>query len=193
MKKIIFFGPPGAGKGTQAKLLSKHYGIPHLSTGDILRKKLLEKDSLSIKLKNIIDGGTLVSDEIINEIVLQRLQETDCSNGFILDGYPRTKMQAEFLNSYFQKINLQIDYIIEILLSDNDIKKRIKSRSAIENRQDDKEEVINIRLKKYLSETKPLFQYFREKNRDKYNVVDGNQNIEKITSDILEILKNDDL
>ena len=190
---LIFFGPPGAGKGTQAKLLSKHYGIPHLSTGDILRKKLLEKDSLSIKLKNIIDGGTLVSDEIINEIVLQRLQETDCSNGFILDGYPRTKMQAEFLNSYFQKINLQIDYIIEILLSDNDIKKRIKSRSAIENRQDDKEEVINIRLKKYLSETKPLFQYFREKNRDKYNVVDGNQNIEKITSDILEILKNDDL
>ena len=190
---LIFFGPPGAGKGTQAKLLSKHYGIPHLSTGDILRKKLLEKDSLSIKLKNIIDGGTLVSDEIINEIVLQRLQETDCSNGFILDGYPRTKMQAEFLNSYFQKINLQIDYIIEILLSDNDIKKRIKSRSAIENRQDDKEEVINIRLKKYLSETKPLFQYFREKNRDKYNVVDGNKNIEKITSDILEILKNDDL
>ena len=190
---LIFFGPPGAGKGTQAKLLSKHYGIPHLSTGDILRKKLLEKDSLSIKLKNIIDGGTLVSDEIINEIVLQRLQETDCSNGFILDGYPRTKMQAEFLNSYFQKINLQIDYIIEILLSDNDIKKRIKSRSAIENRQDDKEEVINIRLKKYLSETKPLFQYFREKNRDKYNVVDGNQNIEKITSDILEIVKNDDL
>tara|TARA_B100001029_G_C15036193_1_gene440313 strand:+ start:1097 stop:1675 length:579 start_codon:yes stop_codon:yes gene_type:complete len=190
---LIFFGPPGAGKGTQAKLLSKHYGIPHLSTGDILRKKLLEKDSLSIKLKNIIDGGTLVSDEIINEIVLQRLQESDCSNGFILDGYPRTKMQAEFLNSYFQKINLQIDYIIEILLSDNDIKKRIKSRSAIENRQDDKEEVINIRLKKYLSETKPLFQYFREKNRDKYNVVDGNQNIEKITSDILEILKNDDL
>ena len=190
---LIFFGPPGAGKGTQAKLLSKHYGIPHLSTGDILRKKLLEKDSLSIKLKNIIDGGTLVSDEIINEIVLQRLQESDCSNGFILDGYPRTKMQAEFLNSYFQKINLQIDYIIEILLSDNDIKKRIKSRSAIENRQDDKEEVINIRLKKYLSETKPLFQYFREKNRDKYNVVDGNQNIEKITSDILEIVKNDDL
>ena len=190
---LIFFGPPGAGKGTQAKLLSKHYGIPHLSTGDILRKKLLEKDSLSIKLKNIIDGGTLVSDEIINEIVLQRLQETDCSNGFILDGYPRTKMQAEFLNSYFQKINLQIDYIIEILLSDNDIKKRIKSRSAIENRQDDKEEVINIRLKKYLSETKPLFQYFREKNRDKYNVVDGNQNIEKITSDIIEIVKNDDL
>ena len=186
---LIFFGPPGAGKGTQAKLLSKHYDIPHLSTGDILRTKLLEKDSLSIKLQNIIDGGTLVSDEIINQIVLQRLQKNDCSNGFILDGYPRTKIQAQFLNSYFEKNNLQISRIIEILLEDNDIKKRIKSRSEIENRQDDREDVINIRLKKYHSETKPVLKYYRENNIEKYNIVNGNQKIEKITSDILEILK----
>ena len=135
---LIFFGPPGAGKGTQAKIISEYYDIPHLSTGDILRKKLLEKDILSIKLKNIIDGGKLVSDEIINQIILQRLKESDCSNGFILDGYPRTKMQADFLNSYFQDTNLEIDNIIEISLSHKDIKKRIKSRSTIENRKDDK-------------------------------------------------------
>ena len=121
------------------------------------------------------------------------MKESDCSNGFILDGYPRTKMQADFLNSYFQDTNLEIDNIIEISLSHKDIKKRIKSRSTIENRKDDKENVISIRLKKYLSETKPLFQYYRDKKRDKYNIVDGNQNIEKITSDILDLLKNDDI
>ena len=94
---IIFFGPPGAGKGTQASLTAKTLNIPHLSTGDILRDKLLDQDSLSTQLKHLMDSGNLISDDILNEIVSNRLNLPDCQNGFILDGYPRTMSQKIFL------------------------------------------------------------------------------------------------
>ena len=98
MKNIIFFGPPGAGKGTQAKIISKFLKIPHLSTGDILRKKLLDKDNLALELKSIMSSGNLVSDQILNSIVSSRLKN-DINKGFLLDGYPRTLTQAKFLNN----------------------------------------------------------------------------------------------
>ena len=98
---FIFFGPPGAGKGTQAAMLSKHYKIPHLSTGEIFRKKLKLKDNLSQKLKNTLDSGQLVSDSITNEIITDRIENSDCFEGFILDGYPRTIEQANFLKEIF--------------------------------------------------------------------------------------------
>ena len=105
---IIFFGPPGAGKGTQAKIIAQHINVPHLSTGDILRKKLLDKDELAYKLKEIMSSGNLVSDEILNSIVSSRLSN-EAKNGFILDGYPRTLKQSEFLENFliqtFNKIN----------------------------------------------------------------------------------------
>ena len=94
---LIFFGPPGAGKGTQSKLIANYFNIPHLSTGDILRKKLLKKDELSKKIKDIMDKGLLVSDDILNQIVSNRIDKQDCLKGFILDGYPRTMNQALFL------------------------------------------------------------------------------------------------
>ena len=97
--RIIFFGPPGAGKGTQAKLLSSYLGIPHLSTGEILRSKLNEEDELSNRLKHVMTSGNLVSDEILNEIVSMTLLTDNCKKGFILDGYPRTIVQSEFLIS----------------------------------------------------------------------------------------------
>ena len=190
---LIFFGPPGAGKGTQANLIASHFNIPHLSTGDILRNKLLQKDELSTILKNVIDRGQLVSDNILNEIVSSRIDEQDCLKGFVLDGYPRTKDQALFLHNILNSKNLKIDKILDIDVDEKIIVKRIISRSKTENRQDDKEEVIKTRISRYLSETKPLSDFYKSQYLSDYLVINGNQEIEKIAEDIVKILKNEKL
>ena len=190
---LIFFGPPGAGKGTQANLIANHFNIPHLSTGDILRNKLLQEDELSTILKHVIDRGQLVSDDILNEIVSSRINEQDCLKGFVLDGYPRTKDQALFLNNILNSKNLKIDKIIDIDVDEKIIVKRIISRSKTENRQDDKEEVIKTRISRYLSETKPLSDFYKSKYLSDYLVINGNQEIEKIAEDIVKIIKNEKL
>ena len=186
---FVFFGPPGAGKGTQASLLAKNLNLPHLSTGDTLRKKLLNNDPLSLKLKKIIDGGNLVFDDIINEIVANRLNESDCQNGFILDGYPRTIIQKDFLCNYLKKNNLFITSIFDLSIEKYVIIERIKSRSNIENRKDDNEEVIKIRVDKYLKETKSLSKFYSKHYPKNYHVINGNQKIEMIQEDILKIAK----
>ena len=190
---LIFFGPPGAGKGTQSNLIAKYYNIPHLSTGEILRNKLLEKDELSKKIKDIMEKGELVSNKILNEIVSNRIDNQDCLKGFILDGYPRTMDQALFFNSTLESKNLSITKIIDINVDKNIIIKRIKSRSNIENRQDDKVKVIKTRISQYLHETKPLSDFYKNQNFSNYCVINGNQKIEKIKADIIKILKNDNL
>jgi len=187
---LIFFGPPGAGKGTQASLIAKKLNIPHLSTGDILRDKLLDRDSLSIKLKKLMDSGNLVSDEILNEIVANRLKLPDCQSGFILDGYPRTMSQKVFLSDFLDSYDLSISIIIDLSIDEKIILQRIKSRSNIENRLDDREGIIKTRMIKYLQETKPLSNYFRSKYPNDYHIVDGNQDIENIQDDIIKIVKN---
>ena len=186
---LIFFGPPGAGKGTQASLISNQFNIPHLSTGDILRKKLLDIDSLSIKLKEVMNSGNLVSDEILNEIVGNRLKQDDCDEGFILDGYPRTIIQKIFLENYFTDNNLSLSYVFDIYIDKSSIIQRIKSRSSIENRKDDDQSVIKTRIDKYLSETKPLSDFYKINYKEKYFAVNGNQEIQKIQDDILKIAK----
>ena len=187
---FIFFGPPGAGKGTQASIISNNFKIPHLSTGDILRNKLLQKNELSTRLKRVMDKGQLVSDDILNGIVSNRVNEQDCLKGFVLDGYPRTMDQALFLNNIFNSKNLKIDKIIDIYVDEKNIVKRLKSRSKKENRQDDKEEVIKTRISRYLLETKPLSDFFKSKYPSDYLMINGNHEIEKITENIIEILKN---
>ena len=191
MLNIVLFGPPGAGKGTQAEKLIDKYELVHLSTGDILRNNLLQKDIISKKLKDIMSKGQLVSNEILNEVISNRINEDDCRNGFILDGYPRTKDQAIFLKSILDSKDLNIDKIFDINLDLNIIVKRIKSRSDIENRDDDKEEIIKTRMLKYQSETKPVSDYFKAHQPFDYKTIDGNQNIKKINGDIIKILKND--
>ena len=109
--KIIFFGPPGSGKGTQAKLLAKDLNVLHLSTGDILREKLSDGDKLSVKLKAIMSSGNLVSDETLNQIIADKLMSKECENGYILDGYPRTILQSEFLLSFAKSNNSNLDII----------------------------------------------------------------------------------
>ena len=186
---LIFFGPPGAGKGTQASLIANNFNIPHLSTGDILRDKLLQKGGLSTRLKHIMDKGQLVSDDILNEIVSHRISNHDCLRGFILDGYPRTMDQALFLNTILNSKNLKIDKIIDINIDERIIAKRIITRFKKENRQDDTEDVIKTRISRYLSETKPLSVFFKTKYPSDYLAINGNQEIEKVTADIIKILK----
>ena len=190
---LIFFGPPGAGKGTQSNLVANYFNIPHLSTGDILRNKLLEKDELSKKLKNVMDNGHLVSDDILNQIVSNRINNQDCLKGFILDGYPRTMNQALYLNSTLEAKNLNLTKIIDINIDEKIIIQRLNSRSNIENRQDDKEKIIRTRISKYLSETKHLSDFYKNQNFSNYCAINGNQEIEKIKADIIKIIKNDNL
>ena len=186
---FIFFGPPGAGKGTQAAILSKKYNIPHLSTGEILRSNLLSTSTESIKIKKILEKGDLVSDEILNEIIKQKLDSPECIHGYILDGYPRTLSQNDWLQNYFNKKNLEITKIFDINLEKNIIVKRIKNRAILENRKDDTEEVIQNRVNKYIEETKPLSQYYIKKNPTNYHLINGDQEIEMIKNDILKIVK----
>ena len=190
---LIFFGLPGAGKGTQSNLIANYFNIPHLSTGEILRNKLLEKDELSKQIKDIMDKGELVSDKILNKIVSNRIDNQDCLKGFVLDGYPRTLDQALFFNSTLETKNLSITKIFDINVDENIILKRIKSRSNIENRQDDKEKVIQTRISKYINETKPMSDFYKNQNFSKYCIINGNQEIEKIKAKIIKILKNDNL
>ena len=190
---LIFFGSPGAGKGTQADLIAKYFNIPHLSTGNILRQKRLQKDELAKKLSNIMDSGELVPDNILNEIVSNRIENEDCSKGFILDGYPRTMNQALFFNSNLESKNLSITKIIDLIVDQDLIIERIKSRSSKENRQDDKDEIIKTRISKYQFETKPLSDFYKNQNSSNYLEINGNHDIEKINQDIIKILKNDNL
>ena len=186
---LIFFGPPGAGKGTQAKFVSQEFKLPHLSTGDILRFRLKQKDDLAERIKKTIDKGKLVSDDILNSIISQRIIEKDCFNGFILDGYPRTLNQADFLNKEFKKNGLKIDFIFEIEINDTIIIDRITNRANIEDRSDDSEISIKTRISKFYQETKPVFSYYSNEHPSAYHCIDGNREISTVKSEILKLLR----
>ena len=188
MSNIIFFGPPGAGKGTQAKLISNYLKIPHLSTGDILRNKLLDKDNLAIELKKVMSSGNLVSDEILNSIVSSRLQN-EKSSGFILDGYPRTLKQSEFLNNFLSNISYSINFIFNIQIDFKTLKHRILLRSSEEYRDDDNIDVIETRYKEYLNSTQKVSDFYKNKFNTIFHEVDGSLQIEEITRKIKQILK----
>ena len=187
--KIVFFGPPGSGKGTQAKILAKDLNILHLSTGDILRDKLKDRDSISIKLKDIMSSGNLVSDEILNEIIVNKLMSEECSNGFILDGYPRTISQSEFLLSFFKSNSLILDVIFNFKIDFKLVEERIMLRSKQEQRQDDKIDVIKTRLDKYVEETYPVSQFFSEKFIKNFFTVDASQEVSIIQKELMNITK----
>ncbi len=186
---VIFFGPPGAGKGTQAELFSKEFNIPHLSTGDILRKKILEDNPLSNKLKEIINSGNYVSDDLLNNIIENRLRHSDCKNGFVLDGYPRTISQKDFLSDFLDKNKLSVNFIFDLSINESEVVKRIRNRSNIEERKDDDEKVIKIRISKYIEETRPLLDFYKTTYPQMYRTINGNQEIEKIYLDIVKIVK----
>ena len=188
MKNIIFFGPPGAGKGTQAKIIASLINVPHLSTGDILRDKISQKDNLAQELKKIMSSGKLVSDDILNKIVSQKLLNSS-KKGFILDGYPRTLDQSNFINSFFNKHNLYISFIFNIDLQFELLKKRILKRSKEEGRDDDNIEALEIRYNAYLETTKKVSDEYKKNFTNIFHDIDGDQEIEQITSKIRKILK----
>ena len=187
--KIVFFGPPGSGKGTQAKLLAKELNIIHLSTGDILRDKLSDDDSLSIKLKEIMSSGNLVSDEILNQIIASKLVSEECNNGYILDGYPRTIFQSEFLLSFSKNNNLKLDIIIDFKIDFKLVEERIILRSKQEQRPDDNLHVIKNRLDKYTEQTHPVSEFFAENFSQNFFTIDASQEVSKIQKELMNIIK----
>ena len=187
--KIVFFGPPGSGKGTQAKLLAEELNLLHLSTGDILREKLSDGDELSIKLKQIMSTGNLVSDEILNQIIANKLMSEECGNGFILDGYPRTISQSDFLVSFFKSNSLILDVIINFKIDFKLVEERIMLRSKEEQRSDDNLDVIKTRLDKYIEETYPVSQFFLENFSQNFFTIDASQEVYKIQKELINIIK----
>ena len=187
--KIVFFGPPGSGKGTQAKLLAKDLNILHLSTGDILRDKLSDGDLLSKKLKEIMSSGNLVSDEILNLIISNKLMSEECGNGYILDGYPRTIPQSDFFLSFAKSNNLKLDMIFNFKIDFKLVEERIILRSKQEQRSDDNIDVIKTRLDKYIEETYPVSQFFSRNFSQNFFTIDASQEVYKIQKELINIIK----
>ena len=188
MINIIFFGPPGAGKGTQAKIISQYLNVSHLSTGDILRKKLLDQDELANELKSIMSSGNLVSDEILNSIIASRLKN-EKDSGFILDGYPRTLKQSEFLDDFLLKSSNSINFYFNIKINFEILKNRILKRSSEESRDDDNIEVLQTRYNEYINSTQKVSNFYQDKQSSIFYDIDGSLQIEEITKKIKEIIK----
>ncbi|BAZ66970.1 MAG: adenylate kinase [Pelatocladus maniniholoensis HA4357-MV3] len=178
MTRLIFLGPPGAGKGTQAKTLANHCDIPHISTGDILRQALKDQTPLGIKAQNYMDRGELVPDQLVEEMVEERLAKPDTKSGWILDGFPRTVKQAAFLGKLLQKLEQQGEKVVNLDVPDDIVVDRLLQRG----RADDTEEVIRRRLEVYRSETAPLIDYYGD--RHQLITVNGNQSLEEVTTDL---------
>jgi adenylate kinase len=180
--RLILLGPPGAGKGTQAKILVEAFGIPQLSTGDILRAAIAAGTPLGLEAKAIMDRGDLVSDAIVNGIVSERLDAEDCQPGFILDGFPRTIAQAEALDGMLADKGIRLDAVIELKADADELVRRVIQRSRDSNRPDDNPEVIRKRLDVYESSTAPLVEYYSRQGLVK--TVDGMEPVDKVTTAI---------
>ncbi len=211
---LIILGPPGAGKGTQAAFIASEQNIPHISTGDMLREAIKNGTELGLKAKAVMDSGNLVSDELIIELVKERISQDDCKNGFLFDGFPRTIPQAEAL----QENNVDINGVIELVVADEEIIKRMSGRrihlasgrtyhvdfnppkkSGLDDetgeeliiRKDDEPETVKDRLKVYWTQTQPLIEYysnFKNASDFKYLTVDGTLTVEEIKNNIKDFL-----
>lgn len=218
MKRLIILGAPGSGKGSQCKWITKEYNVPHISTGDILRKNIADATELGLKAKEYMDKGILVPDELVVDLLKNRLDEPDCeAQGFLLDGFPRTLAQAETLSEYLNSKNLKIDKVINLDVPDSEIMSRALNRRTCENpeckeiynmrdnppkvegicdkcgsklyiRDDDNEETVSNRLKVYHSQTEPLIEYYKAQGI--LSTVVGQQKYEDTVSLVKEALKD---
>lgn len=184
--RLIFIGPPGVGKGTQAKLICKHYGILHLSTGDILRKEISQNSESGKTAKSFIDNGSLVPDNVLLDMMSVRLNQEDCLKGYCLDGFPRTIPQAKGLEVILKRLHQSINAVISIDANENELIKRLVSRGKNSGRTDDTSDVIINRLLVYRDQTAPLVNYYIRKNL--LQSIDGVGEISEITQRILNSL-----
>jgi adenylate kinase len=159
--QLLIMGPPGAGKGTQAKLIAGHYEIPAISTGDIFRAMKTSDTPLARQVRAIMESGGYVSDEITNEIVKDRLARSDCDAGFLLDGYPRTLQQVQTLDDYLAETDRALDAVLSLVADTDEVVARLLRRAEIEGRSDDNEETIRVRLQVYAEQTEPLLEVYR--------------------------------
>ena len=191
--RLIFLGPPGAGKGTQAARVSDRYGIPQLSTGDMLRAAVAAGTPVGREAKAVMDSGALVPDTIVVGIVADRIEEPDAANGFILDGFPRTVAQAEALDRMLETKDMGLDAVIEFQVDESVLLDRIATRAremqerGQEVRKDDNPEVFKTRLDAFKKQTAPLSAYYAEQGR--LQTVDGMQPIDRVTQDLMAILE----
>ena len=210
--KLILLGPPGGGKGTQAKLLIEKYGIPQISTGDMLRDHVAQKTDLGMLAKSFMDKGELVPDSLILDMMEDRLAKSDCVNGYILDGFPRTTPQAEGLKVLLKKLNHNLDKVIVLNVEDDSIVERMGGRRVhlpsgrvyhikfnppkkhdlddvtnekLTIRKDDEESTVRKRLSIYHESTKPLIEFYK----DNSVIINGTQDIDKVFNDITKSLK----
>jgi adenylate kinase len=184
--KLLLIGPPGAGKGTQASKLSEVFGIPAISTGDIFRENVKNQTPLGLEAKSFMDSGEYVPDELTNKLVRDRLQNPDCVNGFLLDGYPRTNDQVDYLDSILKQTDSQLDAVIQLTADTNEVVRRLAKRAIEQGRSDDTEEVLRNRLSVYEAQTAPLITIYA--SRGKLIKVDGLGEIQQVTERIVEAL-----
>ncbi|MDA9841156.1 adenylate kinase [Candidatus Marinimicrobia bacterium] len=184
MKKFLIMGPPGAGKGTQAKILAEKYNLIHLSTGDILRAEIGKKTHTGLEAQSYMDAGNLVPDKVLLSMMESTLTELQ-SSGIILDGFPRTIPQAEGLNDIFVKLNSKINHVLNIHVEESKLIKRLIERAQNSGRKDDNEEVIIKRQKVYIQLTAPLIDYYK----NEIIQIDGDGTIDQVTQRILEYIQ----
>jgi adenylate kinase len=192
--RLILLGPPGAGKGTQAQRLVEKHGIPQLSTGDMLRAAVQAGTDVGKRAKAVMDAGELVSDEIVNAIVAERIDQPDCAKGFILDGYPRTLVQADAVQAMLDNRGLALDAVIELVVDDKALVGRIAKRAEESRaagkpvRKDDDPAVFPERLREYYKKTAPLIGYYYAKGL--LRQVDGMADIDAVTKEIETVLSD---
>lgn len=210
---IVMFGPPGVGKGTQSAKLSKKFGIPAFSTGDMFRAAMANQTPLGKKIKQYMDAGDLVPDELVNDLVKERIEQPDCADGVILDGYPRTVAQAKVLDDWLATKHFTLDHVIELLVNEHDLVKRLAGRlyaptskktyheihnppkvegkcditgEALIHRDDDKPDVVRHRFEVYQRTTAPILEHYATEGR--LRRIDGLKGIDDVYESILEVV-----
>ena len=184
---VLLLGPQGAGKGTQAKRISAEYGIPHIASGEILRAEMDAGTELGLRVKDVYDRGDLVSDDLMIELIRNRLEQPDTEAGFVLDGFPRTTVQAEALDSMFNDIGRNFSVAFALQIPDEVAFDRLRRRAEVEGRADDTDEAIQRRLDNYHRETEPLIEYYR--TRGSLVPIHGNRRENEVFAEISRALE----